>query len=137
MMKKELKDYLHLYLGCPFIYGEGPKIWDGWSGFEKTDTYYYTDEEQNHIKLGGHHFQVAKIKPILRPLSDMTDEELQECGNMVYDFSDDPELNNHKWQDFEIGLAPEQFHWLLSKHFDLFGLIEAGLAIDSTKTPTP
>jgi hypothetical protein len=29
--------------------------------------------------------------------------------------------------------SPETFLWLLSKHFDLFGLIEAGLAIDKTK----
>lgn len=70
---------------------------------------------------------------VLRPLSDMTEDELQECGNMIYDFSNDPELNNFKWKDFEIGLAPEQFVYLLSKGFDLFGLIPSGLAIDNTK----
>lgn len=31
------------------------------------------------------------------------------------------------------GGNPESLRYLLSKHFDLFGLIDAGLAIDSTK----
>ncbi len=60
-----------------------------------------------------------------------------ECGNMIYDFSSDPELNKWKPEDFEIGLAPEQFKWLLNNHFDIFNLIESGLAIDKTLTPTP
>lgn len=74
----------------------------------------------------------ADIKPILRPLSDMTEEEMHECGNMVYDFSDEPDLNKWEPKDFEIGLAPEQFQWLLSKGFDIFNLIRDGLAINKT-----
>lgn len=77
-----------------------------------------------------------RLKPILRKLSDMTEKELQECGNLVVDFSDDESglgLNEHKWQDFTLLLCAEQFHWLIQRGFDLFGLIEAGLAIDKTK----
>jgi hypothetical protein len=34
------------------------------------------------------------------------------------------------WTDSFVCEISEQVLWLLSKHFDLFGLIEAGLAID-------
>lgn len=116
----KIQDYLHLYFGCPCIFRYGPT--GEWKdGFIK-------EVALQRVRHGAPY----EVKPILRPLRHMTDEELQTCGNMVYDFSDDPELNNHKWRDFEIGLAAEQFHWLLSKHFDLFGLIAAGLAIDAT-----
>jgi hypothetical protein len=124
----ELKDYLHLYLGCEMKF-------DKFTGTLTQIQKHPTDDTYDWYMVScsnWHENDFSKYKPILRPLNDMTHEELQKCGNMVYDFSDDPELNNHKWQDFEIGLASEQFHWLLSKHFDLFGLIEAGLAIDAT-----
>ena len=122
-MEKNIENYLPFYLGCTLDNGNILKAVHSDGSIETLYrghlTNYWSPEE-------------AELKPILRPLSDMTEEELQECGNMIYDFSGDPELNDHKWQDFEIGLAPEQFHYLLSKHFDLFGLIDAGLAIDST-----
>lgn len=145
---KQLKDYLHLYFGCEIgIENSGGVI----QKFIFRGLRPKFDEnikvEVNQLLLESPNDQSDplneptamfwewpnKCKPILRPLSDMKVEEMQECGNMIYDFSNDEELN--KWQpsDFEIGLAPEQFYWLLSKHFDLFGLIEAGLAIDKTK----
>lgn len=128
MNNREIKDYLHLYLGCEVaVDGVVRKLWS------------VTPSGINIEDGGGTEFIrfPGFILPILRPLSDMTYDELQECGNMIYDFSDDAELNNHEWEDFKIGLAPEQFHWLLSKHFDLFGLIESGLAIDKTKSLKP
>lgn len=119
---RKIEDYLHLYLGCD--------VYDSWN--EKTGK--LVEIKNTGKGVGVLHqtvwyMKADEIKLLLRPLSDMTDDELQECGNMVYDFSDEPELNNHRWQDFEVLLAPEQFHWLLNKHFDLFGLIESGLAI--------
>lgn len=128
-MNKDIKDYLHLYLGCKVLLPDGSKDILDYVEIDQ-DIFWYskgTDHDDKPVSPC-----IEDIKLILRPLSDMTEEELQECGNMIYDFSDDPELNNHQWKDFEIGSAPEQFHWLLSKHFDLFGLIDAGLAIDKT-----
>lgn len=121
---KNIKDYLHLYLGCQFIYGNGPKVWDGWTGFVKTDTYYFTDEERNHIKMGGHILQVVNIKLILRPLSDMTKEEKEKANSFADNLRDE--------QSAACCMAATT-HYFLSKHFDLFGLIESGLAIDKTK----
>jgi hypothetical protein len=70
------------------------------------------------------------IKPILRSLDDMTEEEARECGNLIYDFSNEPELVSKNGSAFEYHLMPEEFHWLLSRGFDLFGLIDTGLAIE-------
>lgn len=120
---KQLKDYLHLYLGCELAKKDLPDSFK--EGARKANV--LDGETRDYFLKSGN----SGWLPILRPLSSMTEEELQECGNMIYDFSDDPELNNHKWQDFEIS-APEQFHYLLSKHFDLFNLIPEGLAIDAT-----
>lgn len=130
-MSKEIKDYLHLYLGCECEITQ-PTVHKFADGFEYT---YSGVVKLSAEILWAFQTVLYRLKPILRPLSDMTEEELQECGNMIYDFSDDPELNNHKWQDFEI-CAVEQFYWLLKKHFDLFGLIESGLAVDKTLNPS-
>ena len=97
------------------MYGDGPKIWSGWSGFEKTDTYYYTDEERQHIRMGPHLFQVSKVRLLLRPLSDMTDKQKQRSTDHFGAL---------------LLLRPESVRELLTEGFDLFGLIEAGLAID-------
>ena len=73
------------------------------------------------------HFFEDDVKPILRPLSDMTIEE-----------KNDPVWT--KTVDFRIVDAPTlirycapQFAYLLSRGFDLFNLIPAGLAVDKTK----
>lgn len=52
-------------------------------------------------------------KLILRPLSSMTEEE-----------------EKHMISTQDIG---ETFRWMLSKGFDLFDLIDSGLALDATK----
>lgn len=151
-MDKQLKDYLHFYLMAEVLlqvkrkndkeyhigrmceitrksnHGDWVQVW-----FDDVIT--VTSNTWNTSSANSHWFFFGEdeIKPLLRPLSDMTGKELQECGNMVYDFTDEPDLNNHKWQDFQTLLACDQFVWLLSKQFDVFMLIEAGLAIDKTK----
>jgi hypothetical protein len=116
-------DYIHLYLGCDCEFFIG--LPEGFSAIGEITS---LDVRVLHNVLN----VLATCKPILRPLRDMTKAEMEECGNMIYDFSDDEELNKWEWQNFEIGLAPEQFKWLLDRHFDLFGLIEAGAALDKT-----
>lgn len=128
-MEKKIVDYLHLYIGSKIRYAPlGGEYFDetmtgidGWKVLTENEPDYSCAAEE--------------CKLILRPLSSMTEEEMQECGNMVYDFSGDPDLNKWEPKDFEIGLAPEQFYWLLSKHFDLFNLIPEGLALDATQQP--
>lgn len=62
-----------------------------------------------------HEWYVEETKPILRRLEDMTDEE---------------RAAQVPTSDTIAGRA-ESIAYLLSKHFDLFGLIDAGLVIDA------
>jgi len=71
---------------------------------------------------------LKNIKPILRPLSDMTEDE---ANNEVWETV--PEYNDFKGLVCHVSPA---FRYLLSRHFDLFGWIEKGLAIDKTKIET-
>jgi len=65
-----------------------------------------------------------KHRPILRPLSDMTDDELNEHADLV---------NN--WGEYMDVLMREAQAsiYLIRQGFDVFGWIETGLAIDKTK----
>lgn len=106
---KQLKDYLHLYL--PYNLqclrkGEGDDNYFEMTGmlWDSTEKIWavYFEIEQNDCSV------LEDVFPILRPLSDMTVEE-----------------DNHRNTGFATA-------FLLSKHFDIFELIEAGLAIDKT-----
>lgn len=129
MNKLTFKDVAHLYIGCKMIDVETNEI-GVLTHVDNTQTISVNDEIDYHP---------YESKPALRPLSDMTDVELNKCGNMICDFSKYPRLSKHEWSDFYDGfLHPLQFHYLISHHFDLFGLIESGEAIDATiLTPNP
>lgn len=86
---------------------------------------------------------VRDCKPYLRPMSSMTEEELNEC--VLQSGIKDIECPN--WQDipkekqFEARLNhsiavfltdSNNVDWLLEHHFDYRGLIEKGLALLST-----
>ena len=118
------------------------------------------------------YFFPAQLKPILRPLSDMTDDELLEfakiCSGADSFRIGKAVANNYKlvicifgegfgksvenlmvsergetwytsyFNDDENGgrnviNQHQQTIWLLSRHFDIFGWISAGLALDKTK----
>ncbi len=123
----KLEDVIHLYLGC--------QMWEEYNNKAGKFVAIMHSGEVVVLHNVTWTFQLKEVKPILRPLSDMTHEELQECGNMIYDFSDDPELNNHKWEDFASMLYSEQFVWLLKRGFDLFELIPSGQAISESTKP--
>jgi len=113
-MEKKIEDYLHLY------FGQGCKITD-------RQTCIIDTIKGPTITNSG---LIWKVEPILRPLSDMTEEEYATMLIIA-------NQNNIKiLERDEIVLrqtAPEIMRYLLSKSFDLFGLIDAGLAIDKTK----
>lgn len=97
-----------------------------------------------------HYAQGADVKPILRPLSSMTEEEAMEVYKIVYGEAydgPDGDCRYHIGMGYKNGVSlalavvgfrdtlghPPAFLHLCSLGFDLFGLIDAGLAIDSTK----
>jgi hypothetical protein len=100
-----ITDYLHMYL----------PVMVKWSftGVAKMDIYEYAIAvDRGHL-----------YKPFLRPLSHMTSEENREMMQI--------ELDMEHRHSLEIYAALTKY--LLSKKFDVFGLIDAGLAIDASK----
>lgn len=113
-------------------------------GYQTNRTHYY----QNQIKL------------LLRPLSSMTEEEAKELiqfeklnreyanvdfniitgykGNIVaievnYTIVDEDIVLPKVWTFNFCAMNSDDFRHLLSKGFDIFGLIDANLALDATK----
>lgn len=118
-MKKDIKDYIHLYLGCDVIVH---------NTIRATLNLLNHDHRIAVVKLSeafGQTLSVMynEVKLPLRPLSDMTEEEKVEIF----------QVGESDWRQRHLEFTSEQFIKLLSKGFDLFGLIEAGLAIDKTK----
>lgn len=105
---KELKDYLHLYANCDLLFGEVVyKLW-----YIKDYQVYMTRTSDNGFsKWNACDITTTSLKPLLRPLSSISKEEFMELAKY-------------------IPFVHEQTRYLLSKGFDLFGLIEAGLATE-------
>lgn len=142
MEKLELKEVLHLYLGCEVQIKVKEQTRKGfpmknlkgrlqeydlytpeWCGIlmenQADPTHYLTLEIKN-------------VKPILRPLSDMTSAEKNELMALSAHSPD------NILPDIFIGNAMQWYHsrrsvevtvYLLKRAFDLFGLIESGQAV--------
>lgn len=73
------------------------------------------------------------VKPYLRPMSSMTEEEEKEFNEQMYkakSYSDGKSYNVYE----VIGL---DINYLNAHHFDYFGLIPKGLAIEVTENNNP
>lgn len=127
----ELKNYLHLYLGAEVYifpaetlsngwYAEKKKgFQDGWGFYELTIPKYNQTLEAGYLLA-------------LRPLSDIKDHEHIESSVAYTDAFGKVAEDKSEWVKEWHGEFARTLY-LLSKHFDLFGLIENGLAIDKTK----
>jgi len=81
-------------------------------------------------------YAMEHIKPILRPLSDLT-KEIEVNGEKFVP-KDKLFLGDKSWINFKSSIKKYALHcepyWIIQKlyewHFDVFGLIEEGLAID-------
>ncbi len=81
------------------------------------------------------------LKPYLRPMSSMTEEEftkLKEYSGLVYDQLDLTSFQNgaYKCLDFYVNEVPSGavirvFDWLNKYHFDYRDLIQMGLALEA------
>jgi hypothetical protein len=136
-MEKKLQDYLHYYIGCKMTHKDH-------SGKPYILIY---DTIENAIYYGD--------KPILRKLDSMDDADIKSFLNwdrlneLYVDVSYEKiehaiKLNYSIPVDGEadypqsvtimpwIELRSDQFHHLIKHGFDVFGLIESGLAIDAS-----
>lgn len=72
------------------------------------------------------------LKPYLRPMSSMTDEEKKEIRDLYHQntqevFRDPFEIRGYRFYDISV------VDWLNAHHFDYRGLIEKGLALEAPK----
>lgn len=123
-MKKELKDYLHFYLGCNVsVRGQIEKlIAVARNGDIET---FFRGHLRNYYNINDD----FGVKPILRSLSNMTEEEKAFINQFEADYSR-LTMNDSLKVDAEI------ISFLLSKKIDLFGLIESGLAVTDVELQT-
>lgn len=111
----KLSEVIHLYIGqeCEYKWIREPdKILHGKVTPKVIESIHYNDGILTYVKL------------ILRPLSDATKQETKEILMSGDEIATDIELDAARTL------------YLLSKGFDLFGLIESGQAIDKTKITT-
>lgn len=126
-MKKRIEDYLHLHIGCEIDTPIGVVRLTGFGGGE----IFYESIDYSIVELSskGQDWDYTDIKLLLRPLSDMTEEESEEQRKFLFE-------QNYRTDDF-IETLPfhnaQEMKWNLSNGFDIFNLIEVGLAIDKTK----
>ena len=69
------------------------------------------------------------IKPYLRPMSSMTEEEKKEYSTFQYKIT----LQTHEYKELNKETFSEYLDWLNAHHFDYRGLIEKGLALEATE----
>ncbi len=142
--QKELKDYLHLY---PEVYVHFNDEKEKVSTYGEFKSAFITGLFQNPAGAGMMaqlfvddweeplDVMVTEFKPVLRPLSGMTEQEYDEIAAMQND-----QLFTVMKPEFEFDIridTANTVYYLLSKHFDLFGLIDAGLAINKTLNTQP
>lgn len=141
-MRKDIKDYLNLYLNhqvevqkkddpgnkligriCEVTCGSNHSDWIK-VRFDTCVEVYTSEWGKSFSNAHTYFINYDHIRLLLRPLSDMTEEEI------AYKKSILTETENLALYEEQVA---EMFRYMLSKGFDLFGLIEAGLAIDKTK----
>ena len=98
-------------------------------GSDRAVTIYYDNIIQ--LKLNE-----VEIKPYLRPMSSMTEEECKELGEISATIENIGEVIPNVPYYIEV-VRPEQIDWLNVHHFDYRGLIEKGLAIEVTEENNP
>lgn len=138
-MNKQLKDYIHFYIGCKvqnFSNMRGIL-----RGVELPDTA-IIEHIINGLSAGRAIWNIEAVKPILRRLKDMQAIEIQEVELLVM-YDTGPTLVTGG--DVLEMLSPDSgisfrcdfptyvsiTNWLRKNKFDCDGLIDAGLAIDA------
>jgi hypothetical protein len=137
MKTKEDKSLLLKDLSARLPYGVKVQVTQVPIGLSKDETLTYNrmyslDESDEYIT----------IKPYLRPMSSMTEEERKEVNNFIKDNRPNPygKINNKGMDDLFSSVAVTSsilIDWLNAHHFDYRGLIEKGLAIKVDESNNP
>lgn len=139
-MKQEDKELLLKDLSARLPYGVKVQVEYDAEEFGKTieiDEITMIDKYGEEILLyhASEYFSIEELKPYLRPLTSMTDEEREEYRKFSYYGAAGYRDNDFK----EMVAVPsyEKIDWLNAHHFDYRGLIERGLAIKVTPDNNP
>lgn len=127
----KLKDCIQFYLWCDVLIPEDGKIGKliGVDMYPECSIFNITHADGDDYSVlndfgTNDERDIDRIKPILRPLSDMTDEEINHKRSILTETKD--------YSKYERQVA-EMFHYMITRGFDLFDLIPSGQAIDKTK----
>jgi hypothetical protein len=128
----ELKDYLHHHLGCDMMTRDA----FGRTAVRKLTAIVgskaiYDCDDTDDVDMANSwdmDFQNDPDKPLLRLPFDMTKEENREWADLKESLWDGKVLT--------VTSMGTMLQWLLDRDFDVFGLIDAGLALDKTKSLT-
>ncbi len=137
-MKIETKEVLPLYIGCDVVYRLDVKFSREINTKNRIEFLAYLencaypgmfDSEDSKPKID-------YIKLVLRKTDDVTIAESKEAYKIIHKC--DPKDSESDTRDYISGCldddcCSELFLWALQNHFDLFGLIESGQAIDKAK----
>jgi hypothetical protein len=112
----ELKEVLHYYINVVEYRNRYVDYKEGeWTVWSKLTPGRYGRVMEDH--------SVSAIQIQLRPLSSITHSEAAAIGYKPQEIP--------VFLDKDTAFYPNEFHYLLSRGFDLFNLIDAGAAIDS------
>ena len=131
-MKQEYKELLLRYLSMALPYKIKVCLYE-----KETCILLGIDGYEVYLDVDSDSFRMESIKPYLRPMSSMTEEEKMEFDNFCV-------IDELVWKDnSDIGyknqaiIMSNAIIWLLKKHFDFMDLIPKGLAIEVTKENDP
>jgi len=123
----QLRDVLYYYQGCEFQRKESGSIYKIIGNVETILT--LKSKQGSIIKLN-----MVYGKLILRRIESMTEEEKKELRILMHGMTSEnllPKIAAGPIIDLFVNKRdPQIIHWLLSKGFDLFGLIDSGQAIE-------
>ena len=118
-MKQEEKDLLLKDLCGRLPYGVKLQLYNG----ELDNDILNSIDAEEYIIINGKD-DIETVKPYLFPLSSMTEEQSMEFALL--------QVNTHKDGFLYVCDCANMMKWLLKNHFDIYGLVEKGLAIDAT-----
>lgn len=131
-MTQEERDLLFIELSARLHYGvkvqtslfENPT---SIKGIAEDECWIYCDEDNYEW------IDIEEVKPYLRPMSSMTEEERR---YLLEELGFDEDLENGELNDFGSYVyrsvnVLSLFDWMFAHHFDFRGLIEKGLALEA------
>lgn len=124
-MVREDKELLLIYLSMALPYKIKVCLYE-----KETCILLGIDGYEVYLDVDSDSFRIESIKPYLRPMSSMTEDEKMEFDNFCV-------IDEFVWKgNSDIGyknqaiIMSNAITWLLKKHFDFMDLIPKGLAIE-------